>query len=182
MGGSFPSFGRFLFEFWVLTFRVLSASFSRFRCFVFESWVFRFRDLNALFSNYPYFCSIWLSLKSEIQWLNRLDFSFDHSVLSLLMVNSKGGSLRILILFSDMKSTSEVPVLRHSPFRFGKFAFLVDFDVLWRLFNLNDLEIEAVDGQILFAKTSWKINYSRPFQPWFQIFRQHVEVYPNKTN
>ena len=99
-------------EFWALPFRVLGAYFSSLECFVFESWVFCFRDLNALFSNYPYFCSIWLSLKSEIQWLNRLDFSFDHSVLSLLMVNSKGGSLRILILFSDMKSTSEVPVLK----------------------------------------------------------------------
>ena len=40
----------FVFEFWVLRFRVLGASFSRFGCFVFEFWVLRFRVLGASFS------------------------------------------------------------------------------------------------------------------------------------
>ena len=40
-GASFSSFGCFVFEFWVLRFRVLGASFSRFGCFVFEIWVLR---------------------------------------------------------------------------------------------------------------------------------------------
>ena len=35
------SFGCFVFEIWVLRFRVLGASFSRFRCFVFDIWVLR---------------------------------------------------------------------------------------------------------------------------------------------
>ena len=57
------SFGCFVFEFWVLRFRVLGSSLSRFGCFVFESWVLRFRDLGAScfglrfrvlrFRNYP---------------------------------------------------------------------------------------------------------------------------------
>ena len=34
-------FGCFVFEFWVLRFRVLGASFSSFGCFVFEIWVLR---------------------------------------------------------------------------------------------------------------------------------------------
>ena len=38
--------------------------------------------------------------------LKRLDFSFGHSVFSLLMVNSKEGSSSNLILFSGMKSCS----------------------------------------------------------------------------
>ena len=64
-----------------------------------------------------YFCSIWPWPYSEIQLyiphkrLNRLNFSFGHSVFSLLMVNSKGGSSSILILFSGMKSTSKFPTL-----------------------------------------------------------------------
>ena len=48
------SFGCFVFEFWVLRFRVLGASFSSFGCFVFELgcfvfefWVLRFRVLGA---------------------------------------------------------------------------------------------------------------------------------------
>ena len=34
-------FGCFVFEFWVLRFRVLGAPFSSFGCFVFEIWVLR---------------------------------------------------------------------------------------------------------------------------------------------
>ena len=41
LGASFSSFGCFVFEFWVLRFRVLGASFSNFGCFVFELWVLR---------------------------------------------------------------------------------------------------------------------------------------------
>ena len=41
-------FGCFIFEFWVLRFRVLGAPFSSFGCFIFEIWVLRFRDLGAL--------------------------------------------------------------------------------------------------------------------------------------
>ena len=48
LGASFSSFGCFVFEFWVLRFRVLDASFSilgasfsSFGCFVFEFWVLR---------------------------------------------------------------------------------------------------------------------------------------------
>ena len=55
-------FGCFVFEFWVLRFRVLGASFSRFGCFVFEFWVLRFRsrvlrfrDLGASFSSFGCF-------------------------------------------------------------------------------------------------------------------------------
>ena len=66
----------------------------------------------------PYFCSIWPWPYSEIHVyiphnrLNRLNFPFGHSVFSLLMVNSKGGSSSILILFSGMKSTSKFPALK----------------------------------------------------------------------
>ena len=37
----------FVFEIWVLRFRVLGAPFSRFGCSVFEFWVLRFRDLGS---------------------------------------------------------------------------------------------------------------------------------------
>ena len=75
--------------------------------------------------------------------LNRLDFTFGHSVFSLLMVNSKGESSSVLILLSDMKSASNFLFLKVSPysavsFRFRKFAFLVYFDALRRLFILRD--------------------------------------------
>ena len=81
-----------------------------------------------------YFCSIWPWPYSEIQWyiphkrLNRLNFSFSHSVFSLLMVNSKGGSSSILILFSGMKSTSKFPTLTSKAIvwcflPFGKICF-----------------------------------------------------------
>ena len=75
--------------------------------------------------------------------LNRLDFTFGHSVFSLLMVNSKGESSSILILLSDMKSASNFLLLKVRPysavsFRFRKFAFLVYFDALWRLLILRD--------------------------------------------
>ena len=63
------SFGCFVFELWVLRFRVLGASFSRFGYSVFESWVLRFRDLGALcfglrfqvlrFRNYPPARHLW---------------------------------------------------------------------------------------------------------------------------
>ena len=56
-------FGSFVFEIWVLRFRVLGDSFSNFGCFVFEFWVLRFRVLGAScfglrfrvlrFRNYP---------------------------------------------------------------------------------------------------------------------------------
>ena len=70
--------------------------------------------------------------------LNRLDFTFGHSVFSLLMVNSS-----ILILLSDMKSASNFLLLKVRPysavsFRFRKFAFLVYFDAIWRLLILRD--------------------------------------------
>ena len=76
--------------------------------------------------------------------LNRLNFSFGHFVFSLLMVNSKGGSSSILILFSGMKSTSKFPTLTIKAvksdvsFHFGKFAFLVYIAALWRLLILGD--------------------------------------------
>ena len=68
--------------------------------------------------------------------LNRFDFSFGHSIFSLLMVNSKGGSLSILILFSSMKSTSKFPTLKSKAIfsyflPFLKIAFLVYIDALW---------------------------------------------------
>ena len=44
------SFGCFVFEIWVLRFRVLGASFSSFVCFVYEIRVLRLRDLGAPFS------------------------------------------------------------------------------------------------------------------------------------
>ena len=44
--------GCFVFEFWVLRFRVLGASFSRFRGLRFRSRVPRFRDLGASFSRF----------------------------------------------------------------------------------------------------------------------------------
>ena len=47
----------FVFEVWVLRFRVLGAPFSRFGCFVFEIWVLRFRDLGASFSRFG--CSVF---------------------------------------------------------------------------------------------------------------------------
>ena len=65
----------------------------------------------------PYFCSISPWPYSEIhvyiphKRVNRLNFSFGHSVFSLLMVNSKGGSSNILILFSGVKSTSKFSTL-----------------------------------------------------------------------
>ena len=48
-------FGCFVFEFWVLRFRVLGALFSSFGCFVFEIWVLRFRVLGASFSSFGCF-------------------------------------------------------------------------------------------------------------------------------
>ena len=48
-------FGCFVFEFWVLRFRVLGALFSSFGCFVFEIWVLRFRVLGASFSRFGCF-------------------------------------------------------------------------------------------------------------------------------
>ena len=55
------SFGCFVFEFWVLRFRVLGASFSNFGCFVFELWVLRFRTLGASFSNFGCFVfELWV--------------------------------------------------------------------------------------------------------------------------
>ena len=132
----------------------------------------------------PYFCIIWSCPYSEIQWyilhnrLERLDFSFGHSVFSLLMVHSNGGSLSILIS-SGMKATSKFPrlLLKVRPysavsFHFRKFAFLVYFDA----------QIEAVDCEILFAKIRGRqTNFSRPFQPCFQIFHERGKVYPNKS-
>ena len=55
LGASFSSFGCFVFEFWVLRFRTLGASFSNFGCFVFELWVLRFRVLGASFSSFGCF-------------------------------------------------------------------------------------------------------------------------------
>ena len=62
----------------------------------------------------PYSCIIWPCPYNKIQWciphnrLKRLDFSFGHSIFSLLMVHSKGGgSLSILILSSGMKATTK---------------------------------------------------------------------------
>ena len=77
----------------------------------------------------PYFCSIRLCLYSEIQWyiphkrLNRLDFCFRQSVFSLLLVDSKEGSSRILI---GMKSTSEFSALKNKAV-FGSFPLLFCF-------------------------------------------------------
>ena len=45
-------FGCFVFEVWVLRFRVLRASFSSLGCSVFEFWVLRFRVLGAPFSRF----------------------------------------------------------------------------------------------------------------------------------
>ena len=42
------SFGCFVFEFWMLRFRVLDALFSSFGCSVFEFWVLRFRGLGTI--------------------------------------------------------------------------------------------------------------------------------------
>ena len=54
-------FGCFVFEVWVLRFRVLGAPFSRFGCFVFEIWVLRFRVLGAPFSSLGFFVfEIWV--------------------------------------------------------------------------------------------------------------------------
>ena len=47
LGAPFSSFGCFIFEIWVLCFRGLGASFSSLGCSVFEIWVLRFRDLRA---------------------------------------------------------------------------------------------------------------------------------------
>ena len=53
--------GCFVFEVWVLRFRVLGAPFSRFGCFVFEIWVLRFRVLGAPFSSLGFFVfEIWV--------------------------------------------------------------------------------------------------------------------------
>ena len=49
------SFGCFVFEIWVLRFRVLGAPFSSFGCSVFEIWVLRFRVLGASFSSFGCF-------------------------------------------------------------------------------------------------------------------------------
>ena len=63
------------------------------------------------------------------------------------MVNSKGGSSSILILFSGMKSTSKFPALTSKavvgcfllvPSIFENFAFLVYIGALWRLLILGD--------------------------------------------
>ena len=61
-GASFSSFGVFVFEIWVLRFRVLGASFSRFRGLRFRVWVLRFRSrvlrfrvLGASFSRFGCF-------------------------------------------------------------------------------------------------------------------------------
>ena len=51
------SFGCFVFEIWVLRFRVSGALFSRFGCFVFEIWVLRFRVLGSSFSRFG--CSVF---------------------------------------------------------------------------------------------------------------------------
>ena len=55
--------GCFVFEFWVLRFRVLGASFSRFRGLRFRSRVLRFRDLGVScfglrFRNYRQLCGL----------------------------------------------------------------------------------------------------------------------------
>ena len=79
--------------------------------------------------------------------LTRLDFSFDHSVFPPLMVNSKGRSLRILILFSDMKSTSEFSALKSKTI-FGSFPSILENLLFWftsmlygdLILNLNDLD------------------------------------------
>ena len=43
-------------------------------------------------------------------------------------------------------------------------------------------EIEAVDCEILFATTSWKIDkFFLSFSTLYSEFREHVKVYPNKT-
>ena len=118
--------------------------------------------------------------------LNRLDLSFGHSVFSLLMVNSKGGSSSILIVFRGMKSTSKFPTLRSKAI-FGcsiPFSKICLFGLHWcsmaitysQRFQRSRL---VGDCEILFATTSW--NFSCPFHPCFQIFREHVIVYPNKA-
>ena len=61
LGASFSNFGCFVFELWVLRFRTLGASFSNFGCFVFELWVLRFRTLGASFSNFGCFVfELWV--------------------------------------------------------------------------------------------------------------------------
>ena len=67
------SFGCFVFEFWVLRFRVLGASFSNlgasfssFGCFVFELWVLRFRVLGASFSSFGCFVFEFWVLRASV--------------------------------------------------------------------------------------------------------------------
>ena len=130
----------------------------------------------------PYFCSMRLCLYSEIQWyiphkrLNRLHFCFRHSVFSLLLVDSKEGSSRILI---GMKSTSEFSALKNKAV-FGSFPLLFCFTLrlygdylcweikrsrqwivkylslttpLWSFFGFR---LSRVFGQFLLVQLFWK--------------------------
>ena len=143
----------------------------------------------------PYFCIIWPCPHSEIQRyiphnrLKRLDFSFGHSVFSLLMVNSKGGSSSNLILFSGMKSTSKFPDLK-SKAVFGcflPFSKICFSGLLWCSMvitysqGLKDRGGGLWNNYYLPKLRGRQTNFSRPFQPCFQIFREHGKVYPNKT-
>ena len=57
-------FGCFVFEIWVLRFRVLGASFSSLGRSIFEFWVLRFRDLGALFSSFG--CFVFELISSDV--------------------------------------------------------------------------------------------------------------------
>ena len=88
----------------------------------------------------------------------------------------KGGSLSILIVFGGMKSTSKFPTLTSKAvvgcfLPFSKICFSGLHGALWRLLILRFLEIEAVDCEILFAKTSLKIdNFFLSFSTLFSVF------------
>ena len=116
-------------------------------------------------------------------WLNRLDFSFGHSVFSLWWL-IKRGEVRV---FWYYLATSKFLALKSKAVfvRFLPFSKICSSCLLWCSMVITYSEIKRSRRWImkyyLPKLRGRQTNFSRPFQPCFQIFRERGKVYPNKT-
>ena len=83
------SFGCFVFEFWMLRFRVLDALFSSFGCSVFEFWVLRFRVLGTIALS---IVSVPIAQRSNIHVLPSFSFILFSGIRSF---RSRGRSFQV---------------------------------------------------------------------------------------